>query len=350
MPRAAGRGAGLGNELIPWAKAFIASEILGARLVHPAWGLNPRNYSALFGTSKLDWLHNRALATVLPRFTLTEEDFQASGGEDFAVAVKEFDAKHGLSARGSWLFEAEGMWGGYRSIRSAKPFVKSVLYGAKGTVGNLFELSQRVDPNALLVAVHVRLGDFAAADPQLDYRGKFNQSIPLEWFARTCRSIKGAFGDRVQFCLYSDGSAESLSFFIKEFNPILTMGQKFSDCSDLLGMASADLLICSMSSYSFWAAFLSDHPYLCFEPALQVHGELRSLWGHEDNQVHGLTSRNIARSLDGAPTGTAPRGVPVGWNGEVPLHLLDYLESVLLRKPLSANLVEYGVAPFQPSD
>ena len=30
-------GYGLGNDLVPWAKAYILSNELGARLLHPAW-------------------------------------------------------------------------------------------------------------------------------------------------------------------------------------------------------------------------------------------------------------------------------------------------------------------------
>jgi hypothetical protein len=43
IPRILGhRGAELGNELFPWAKAFLAGQALGARVMHPAWGLNRR--------------------------------------------------------------------------------------------------------------------------------------------------------------------------------------------------------------------------------------------------------------------------------------------------------------------
>ena len=36
------RWEGLGNEMIPWAKGFIASQVLNAHLVGPSWGLNRR--------------------------------------------------------------------------------------------------------------------------------------------------------------------------------------------------------------------------------------------------------------------------------------------------------------------
>ena len=66
LPRVRKRGYGLGNELIPWARAFIASELLGARLLPPAFGLNRRGYWRHFRTLPDDWIYHRALQKILP--------------------------------------------------------------------------------------------------------------------------------------------------------------------------------------------------------------------------------------------------------------------------------------------
>jgi hypothetical protein len=77
--RVVGRGAGLGNELIPWAKAFIASQELNAHLMYPAWGLNKREYRKYFETSRIDWLFPMVLQKLLPTYTLTEFEYRESG-------------------------------------------------------------------------------------------------------------------------------------------------------------------------------------------------------------------------------------------------------------------------------
>ncbi|HEV7814426.1 MAG TPA: hypothetical protein VGP06_04910, partial [Janthinobacterium sp.] len=88
IPEISGRrGAGLGNELFPWAKAFLASQALGSRMAHPAWGLNPRNYRRDFGTARLDWLQHALLRQALPAVRFDEAAYLSTGKEDYQDAV-----------------------------------------------------------------------------------------------------------------------------------------------------------------------------------------------------------------------------------------------------------------------
>jgi hypothetical protein len=70
---------GLGNQFFCWAKAVIAAEVLGARALPPAWSRNPRGYRRVFRSSRFDWEWRRLLEEALPGFTVTEEDFKATG-------------------------------------------------------------------------------------------------------------------------------------------------------------------------------------------------------------------------------------------------------------------------------
>src|SRR5271169_3638420 len=90
------RHAGLGNELLPWAKAFIASAELKLRLLHPAWGLNDRRYYEYFGTSTLDWVGYAALRMLLPCYTFSEADYLATGERDYDRAIALYSDKMGL--------------------------------------------------------------------------------------------------------------------------------------------------------------------------------------------------------------------------------------------------------------
>ena len=345
IPKVSGRGAGLGNELLPWAKAFIASQELGGRLLQPAWGLNERAYYRYFGTSRVDWVFHRALGKVLPAYTVTEADFRATGETDYGAAIRRFGEEKGLLRKKAWVLYAEGMWGGYHAIRSARPFVLGALHRARGVESNLYNLARQEKPGRLTVAVHIRLGDFAPADPALDYRGRFNASIPLDWYMKTCRNLRDALGGHISFRLFSDGSPQTLKPFLDEFSPLTTWHQKDTVCSDFLAMANADLLVCSMSSFSFWAAFLSEKPYVVFEPSLQLHGELRSLWGHEIAQQgeSGITAQS-ALFVAGHPGDLRFRGVPIGWDGAVPGDLAEHLRIEAALKFPQTDLVEYGVA------
>lgn len=345
IPKVYGRGAGLGNELFPWAKAFIAGQELGARVLQPAWGLNRRPYYRYFGTSRVDWLLHRTLGTVLPAYAFTESDYRATGETDYGRAMRKFAEKTGLMHRKAWVLFTEGMWGGYHALRSARPFVLGALQRGRGVDDNLYDLAQRQIADHLVVAVHVRLGDFAQADREMTYRGRFNVAVPLHWYRQVCRHLASDLDGKVTFELFSDGSPAALAPFVEEFQPLTTWHQSDTVCSDLLAMAQADALVCSLSSFSLWAAFLSERPYLWFEPQLQVHGRHRSLWGHEPGQQgpDGVTARCLAEALRGG-INSLPRGMPVGPDGSLPDPLITHLRTLQKLKAPATDLVAYGVA------
>ena len=90
LPRVPKRGYGLGNELIPWARAHLAAELLGAELLTPAFGLNRRPYWRHFGTPADDWIYRRALPKVLPAVQFNEQDYLEHGGGDAVTALRRF--------------------------------------------------------------------------------------------------------------------------------------------------------------------------------------------------------------------------------------------------------------------
>jgi hypothetical protein len=107
------------------------------------------------------------------------------------------------------------------------------------------------------IAVHVRLGDFAApTDNQALLGGQANLRIPLSWYVAVVRELRARHPERQVF-IFSDGDEH-------EFAPLLELGGRMyrsgSDIKDLLAMAAASLFVGSNSTYSRWAAFLGDMP------------------------------------------------------------------------------------------
>src|SRR6185295_17080649 len=91
------RHQGLGNELIPWAKAFIASEELGIKFLPPALGLHDRRYYEYFGTSRFDCIYHAILKQILPCYGFTEDEYNATGEKDFARAIRVYADQKGLT-------------------------------------------------------------------------------------------------------------------------------------------------------------------------------------------------------------------------------------------------------------
>lgn len=347
IPMVQGKGAGLGNELIPWARAFLMSQVLGARCLHPAFGLNARPYHRHFGTSRLDWIVHRALVSSLPVVEFGEADYLSHGGGDVVVAFERFADATSLQSRSPVVVTTQGLWGGILHIERALEFVRGVLYTSRYAAVNLRELAARLDPERLTVAMHVRLGDFEAARPLSDeYRGQFNRALPLDWFIDLGIQLRQAFGARVQFQVFSDGTPAQLRSLVEAVEPVSTRVQCPCEVSDLLALASADLLLCSVSSYSVWAAALSRAPYVWFRHQLQVHDAAwLSVWGHEHAQQQAGAPTRQAMMFEARMPGrpSAGRAVAVGMGQALPQALLDELEATRLRRRRSADLVRYGV-------
>lgn len=351
FPRVSGRGAGLGNELIPWARAAVAGHVLGARILAPAFGLNPRRYRHYFDTPRLDWLGHRLLERVLPRFEFTEADFMELGGGRLSDAIRNFAERHRLDERSAWVLTTQGMWGGYRHVIEARDYIRSRLYLSNHAAQNLATIQSRLDPARITVGMHVRLGDFHDTSKTQDYQGRFNVSLPIDWYVNITRSINDRLGGQVQFLVVSDGTPQQLAPLLDSCMAITTLDIPNSDISDMLALANADLLVCSVSSYSAWAAFLSDTPYLWFEPNLQQIGGYYSIWGHEPNQLkpNGYTRRAMDYCDDPQACFLHARGLPVMLDGILPETLFDRLTARHRAARPEFDLVCHGVVPISAS-
>ncbi|MDP2265241.1 MAG: hypothetical protein Q8J70_01690 [Thiobacillus sp.] len=285
---------------------------------------------------------------LLPLVEFREADYLQHGGGDVVKALRNFAEAKGLHRRQAFLLVTEGMWGGYGHIAAARDFLFSTLYQSRFAARNLMHVSERLHPDKPVIAMHVRLGDFAPPPdtPEL-YRGRFNCSLPLEWYCNVAQSIYSRLGDSVQFLVVSDGTREQLQPLLDTIPAVTTSDLPDSDCSDLLALAKADLLVCSVSSYSSIAAFLSNAPYLWFEPNLQMHDEgLYSIWGHEAGQRRqGSATHHAIQYRQTAESDFPGRGTPVGIQGDVPEAVLRELMKRKQKNNPLTDLVRYGVVP-----
>jgi hypothetical protein len=350
MPRVRRRGHGLGNELLPWARAFLASQVLDARLLAPAFGMNRRGYWRDFYTAPDDWIYHRAIEKLLPAIEFSEAEYLAHGGGDVVRALRSFAADRGLHARHGYVLVTDGLWGGFRHIEAARSFIQATLYQSRYAAANLLRLRERLNPHKLQVAMHVRLGDFAPPVATDQYRQVANASLPIEWFCHIAHSLRQAFADDWQLLLITDGRAEQLQPLTSAFPCITTADMEHNDCSDVLALSQADLLVCSASTYSSLAAFLSESPYLWFAPSLHAHPEgCYSTHGFsaEQHDPTGPTRASVERYTHRTQVWRA-RGAVIDLDGYIPP---DTLEAAVRRREYrqaSSDLVRSGVADREP--
>ena len=155
--RSGRRGEGLGNEILPWAKGWIASQVLRARLVGPAWGLNRRKYYRNFQTPRLDFVFEDLLAH-LPHHSFTSKHYHEIGEIDFGKSIAKWAAAESLERQRSFIVTVDGMYGGYPCIRNARPFLWSKLLTSRDALRNVYEIASTLDRSRLFVAVHMRFG------------------------------------------------------------------------------------------------------------------------------------------------------------------------------------------------
>jgi hypothetical protein len=353
--RSGRRGEGLGNELLPWAKGWIASQTLRARLIGPSWGLNRRRYHRNFGSSRLDFLAEDLLVRV-PHVSFTSDDYYATGEIDFGKAVATWAAQTGLDRRRSFMVTVDGMYGGYAAIRNARPFLWSRLLASRDALANVYRELASLDRKRLFVAVHMRLGDgFVFPAAGADLRGKVNVRIPLDWYMSACDAVLQAMDGNVEFRFFTDRPGPDVDEAIRRFGGVPPLGQGLTECSDLLLMAMADLRICSLSSYSLAAAFLSDGPYLWYEPQLAFDGRFYSLWGMEEMQkLSGsptlASAGELCSASPGSPWDSNFKGYAFRAASRLPRGLTEQLHRRLMASRRSSSLLEYGCLPAWTMD
>ncbi len=344
------RGEGLGNEILPWAKGWIASQVLGAHLVGPAWGLNRRRYYRNFRTSRIDFFCEELLAH-LPHHSFTEEDYRNTGEIDFGKAIRKWAESKNLPGKRSFIVTVDGMYGGYPCIRNARPFLWAQLLNSRDALRNVYQIVSGLDRRKLLVAVHMRLSDdFDTPKENESQRGKFNRKIPGEWYLKVCDALRETLGDSLQFHFFSDRGGAVFDEAVRRFNPGQRPLRGLTECSDLLLMALADLRICSISSYSMIASFLSDGPYIWYEPQLGYSEGFYSLWGMEEEQLKpGSPTHSSIEQMKSIGPGSewesGFKGYPMQAGSHVPRGLAEQLRRKLVANDRSASLLEYGCLP-----
>ncbi len=131
----------------------------------------------------------------------------------------------------------------FGSIRNHRAFVKQQIIEQLHPERRK-ELASYKRP---LVAMHIRRGDFKLG----------NQETPLSYFINAIRIIRESSQTALPVTIFSDASKEELQA-INEL-PDIVFHESKSDIVDILLMSDSKILVLSQSStFSYWAAFLSE--------------------------------------------------------------------------------------------
>lgn len=338
------RGAGLGNEVVAWAKSYIAARELGFRLLCPSWTLSRYRLPQMLGWSLVSAARGEMLRLAYPTFTVTEARYRSTGLADYGDAMTALAEMYGLLRRRAPLVLVhEGMWGGYYAIKSARSFLWRELLSAPN-VAEFVDRSGLPSRGRPVVALHVRLGDFNNGSPG---PGEFNVSIPVDWYESVMAALRESLGDVEFFVCTNASSNPEISRLIGEYGCKLLTGRgRSAAVQELAAMASADMVVCSISSFSLLASFLSGKPYVWFRQQLTMleEGGL-TIWGGEqaEEQQDSVTQRH-AQHASGGQDG---RGIPFALGDDMPEWLSTSVGWSARTRAMERDILYYGVVGKQ---
>lgn len=334
------RGAGLGNEVIPWAKAYLGARALGLKEVAPPWAINPRRYDREFGDRFLGTAKYLAIRG-LPTIEITREDVIETGATDYFDAMRKLRPVV-LRRRTPVVLHGSGMHGGYLGIRRARAYLRREILGAPVAIRS-HELVEEIEPMRVRIGVHFRGGtDFAVQDDVKP--GVFNSRLPIEWYENVVQSLVKRLAVPVEVLLASDTESTQLAEALSVNGRFPTRISSTS-VGDLAALVNSDIIVASISSFSMLAIFLSNASYVWHADNLNVDGGWASIWGHESNEDGGGPTRRAAE-LEVTSCSSVHRGIPQGahpvWSDAV----LRRLRDTAAARKLSSDLIYCGVVPF----
>jgi hypothetical protein len=262
--------AGLGNQLFPLMHAFLFAKLNGLTVTvigYHQLKLGPylrgervkRKYLGYFTFEKSlvgEWADRLSCRMSLRHGMVVQEPE--------VVAMREDDLKGKI-----FVFEKLPTYHDYfKHLRDHRDEVRDILYSLlKGDI--VSQLNRFQNP---VMGVHIRMGDFRKLKEGEAFRGGHVRT-PLQYFTDIVSGLRKLAGKDLPVTLFSDGYPDEL----KEVTglPQVNMQGGSPDIVDLLLLSRSRVIVATTgSTFSYWAAFLSDaevilhpdHIYAPFRP------------------------------------------------------------------------------------
>jgi hypothetical protein len=244
--------AGLGNALLPWARAELFAGRVGARLLAPRWSamrLGPylrgepdkRNYHVCFREDLYTSGFRRRLVLALGR-RIGEAEFEVAAGR-------------ALPER-NYVVEFRDIKNLFTPLVSSAPFVRRRLWDMTRAIMR----PQPTESHGRFIAMHVRRGDITRQGFSTSELATVNQYTPLPWFISMHRLVRNdATLRQYPIVLFTDGSVDEVAELVRLKG--VQLAQRRSAITDLWTLSRASLLVASgYSTFSMWASFLGGMP------------------------------------------------------------------------------------------
>lgn len=256
---------GLGNVLLPWARAWVWCNSHGAPMIAPSWfkfRIGPylrresdkRSYWRLFRSE--GYITGLRKMMLLCSQRIVDED-QLTRLNDLSQGV---------------VVTFSGLGNGFAPILNRHADIRTELV----RITKPQFLPRRSD--SPFIAVHIRRGDFSVpSDIGVLRQGKFNYRLPDEWYSCALSQVRSCLGSDLPARVFSDASYQELGFILRE--PCVELRRGRAAITDLLEISASSILIASGSTFSAWASYLGRMPVVWHKGQMRLHlysGDARS--------------------------------------------------------------------------
>jgi hypothetical protein len=239
---------GLGNKLLVWAHALVFAHLNELPLFVSNWAeLKIGPFLRNEKSKRQYWGY--FVQTNQPSF-LRKLVFASS------KCVDEPDLRRvvGLDSKLVYVFREMPSWPNYfKDLQEFRPIIVGQFY--HNVAPKYLSLAERQTPP--VIGVHIRRSDFRKPANGEQIGNTFNQRTSLDYFIRTVEAIRDIQGAQLPVTIFTDGKEGDVAELLTL--PEVKMAAKNPDIVDLLLLSRSRYIVVSPgSTFSYWAAFVSD--------------------------------------------------------------------------------------------
>lgn len=250
--------AGLGNRLLVWARALIFAHLNKSPLY--IVGLNKLHIGPLLRGEKSKRFYINSF-----RFRLPIRDYyyyiKAYIKTNSVIIEPEIIQYNSTKKNLIVIFNKIPDWRDYfYGLKDHRDYIKLQLL----KIINKNLLKKYSEAEVPHIGIHIRMGDFRKINHIEDMKFLGLARTPIAYFIECIEKIRELKREQVPVTIFSDGNEDELSEILKL--PYVKLYSSGNDLADLLILSKSKIIITSQgSTFSYWAAFLSD-AYVIYNP------------------------------------------------------------------------------------
>lgn len=261
--------AGLGNQLLVWAKALAYAHIHQLDMVHWGWSAPSQTRISRIRQGNETWI-SRIRPSPLPILASSvAKAMYCKRVDEPSMAFR--PAREGMVCAFSRVPPWQDYFGDFRThrLQIVAELWDILRPGVRSTAESL------APP---VVVANVRMGDFRVVNQGVDFTKVGQHRTPLDYFRSAIEGIRHFSGCNLPVQVVSDGTRDELAPLLTMEN--VTLAPQRAAIVQLLWMRQAQAIVCSAgSTFSYWAGFLGEasllhHPAHTPKPVREADGRL----------------------------------------------------------------------------